>query len=168
MFSFLVAALAISVVNCASEGEPRPVPGGVAPDFELQNLDGQTVSLRDFQGSPVLLNFWASWCGPCRFEMPFLQEISEEVKWKALDLEVIAVNLGESAAEARGFMEGSGFTFKVLLDRTGKVGDVYNIRSIPTTFFIDERGIIRDSDVGAYQSTGAIEQRLEQMIYGDG
>jgi peroxiredoxin len=159
LFCCLVVAVAFTAINCSSAK-----PGGAAPDFELQNLEGQTVSLSDYRGSVVMLNFWASWCGPCRYEMPFLQEVYEDTKWEATGLVILAVNMGESPSVAGDFMEINDFTFPVLLDRTEDVAEMYNVRAIPATFFIDERGIIRYSDVGAFSSKAALEQRLQDLL----
>jgi peroxiredoxin len=155
----LVIAAAFLAANCSSAK-----PGVAAQDFELENLDGGTVSLSDYWGNPVLLNFWASWCVPCRSEMPYLQEVFEDLEWKAAGLEILAVNLGEAPPVAGGFMEGNGFTFPVLLDMTGRVAEMYNIRSIPSTFFVDEHGIIKYSAVGAFRSKADIEQRLRDLL----
>jgi len=159
IFCCLIIAVAIMATNCASTK-----PGETAPDFELQNLEGQTVSLSDYRGSPVMLNFWASWCGPCRSEMPFFQQVYEDTEWEAAGLVILGVNIGESPSVAGGFMEDNGFTFPVLLDMTGEVAEMYNTRSIPATFFIDERGIIRHSDVGAFRSKADLEQRLRDLF----
>ena len=141
-----------------------PAPGRVAPDFELQNLEGETVSLSDHRGSPVMVNFWASWCEPCRFEMPYIQEVFEDPFWESIGLEILVVNVQESSAVARDFMEENGLSFPVLLDMTGGVARMYNIRSIPTTLFIDEDGIIQYIDVGSFSSKADIEQRLDDLI----
>jgi len=159
IFCCLIIAVAIMATNCASTK-----PGETAQDFELQNLEGQTVSLSDYRGSPVMLNFWASWCGPCRSEMPFFQQVYEDTEWEAAGLVILGVNIGESPSVAGGFMEDNGFTFPVLLDMTGEVAEMYNTRSIPATFFIDERGIIRHSDVGAFRSKADLEQRLRDLF----
>ena len=178
LFCCLVIAIALVAVNCSStsytnepvgttpepDGNQLPAPGRTAPDFELMNLEGQTVSLRDYRGSPVMLNFWASWCGPCRYEMPFFQELFEDMKWREAGLVILAVNIGESASMAGEFMEENGFTFPVLLDKTTEVAFRYNTRGIPTTFFIDESGIIQYIDIGAFRSKADIEQRLNVLI----
>lgn len=158
-FCCLVMIMALLATGCSSVK-----PGESSTDFELKNLDGETVSLSDYRGNAVMLNFWASWCGPCRFEMPYIQEIYEDIKWKAAGLVILAVNYGESAAVVENFMENNGFEFTVLLDTTGEVADEYNVRGIPATFFIDERGIIRYSDVGAFSSKEQIEQRLRELL----
>lgn len=115
------------------------VPGKRALDFTLPDLDGNQVSLSRFRGTPVFLNFWASWCPPCRWEMPFLQEIHEEMGEEVV---ILAVNLGESPEVVRRFVEENGFTFRVLLDERAEVMEMYNLRTIPTSLFIDRDGII--------------------------
>lgn len=157
----LLLVLTVSALpGCA--GGAGPQVGKTPPDFKLSTLDGRTVSLRDFRGSPVMLNFWASWCPPCRYEMPFFQQIWEE--WHGKGLVILAVNIGESAVTAKQFVDDSGFTFPVLLDTSQDVALNYNIRSIPTTFFLDEAGVIRDMKIGAFINKAAIESKLSRII----
>lgn len=157
----LLLVLTVSALpGCAGGGGPQV--GKAAPEFKLATLDGKTVSLRDFRGSPVMLNFWASWCPPCRYEMPFFQQIWEE--WHGKGLVILAVNIGESAATAKKFMGDSGFTFPVLLDTSQDVALNYNIRSIPTTFFLDESGVIRDMKIGAFINKASVESKLSRII----
>ena len=169
---FLLAVVLISL-GCNTNGQngntggQLPAPGRIAPDFSLNNFNGEEVSLRDFRGHPVMLNFWATWCGPCRFEMPFIQEIYEDPDWTAKELVILAVNIGESRAEAEGFMKDNGLTFTVLLDSSSSVAQAYNIRSIPTTLFIDKDGIIEHIDVGSFPSVHAIEEELLELVFGD-
>jgi peroxiredoxin len=141
-----------------------PVEGGTAPDFTLKSLDGQKVSLRDFRGKSVLLNLWATWCGPCRGEMPFLQEVSEDPEWAKRGLVVLGVNLGESAAAVQQFMEVNSLSFTVLLDTEKEVGVRYNARYIPTTYFIDKDGIIRNIKIGAFASKSDIDRAVINML----
>lgn len=141
-----------------------PQVGKLAPDFKLQSLDGQTVSLGDFRGNPVLINFWATWCPPCRFEMPFLQEIYEDKEWSDKGLVILAIDIGENPSVVKEFMESFGLSFTVLLDTNQDVALEYNIRAIPTTFFIDKDGIIQDIKVGAFSSKTEIERRLIKII----
>jgi peroxiredoxin len=149
---------------------PAPTPaqgpevGKLAPDFKLQSLDGQTVSLGDFRGNPVLLNFWASWCGPCRFEMPFLQEIFESKEWSGKGLVILTIDIGENPSVVKEFMENYDLSFPALLDTDQNLALEYNIRAIPTTFFIDKDGIIQDIKVGAFSSKTEIERRLIKVI----
>jgi len=169
----LILSLVLLATGCQPLSEPpeetNPTAskegtqvGNLALDFELQDLDGETVSLRGLRGKPVLLNFWASWCGPCRYEMPFLEEIDEE--WSDKELMVLAINLRESASTVERFLQAEGYSFPVLLDTTGVVGGKYNIRAIPTTYFIDKDGIIQGIKIGAFQSKEEIEAGIRMVI----
>ena len=139
----------------AQVGEP-------APNFKLENLDGQFISLSDLKGKPVLLNFWATWCPPCRAEMPYLQQIYEE--WSGKGLVVLAINIGDSHSEAKRFLQTNSLSLPVLLDTKKNVARKYNITAIPTTFFIDSDGIIRQKIIGAFPSKGAIETHLNKIM----
>ena len=107
--------------NNAGGLEPAPVAGHPAPDFTLKDIEGQTVNLSDFRGQPVIINFWATWCGPCRVEMPHLQAAYEA--HQADGLVVLGVNLTErdSPQMVPGFLEEFGLTFPVVLDESGSV-----------------------------------------------
>jgi thiol-disulfide isomerase/thioredoxin len=162
---FSVAFSGVLLSGCASSGtasEHGPEIGKLAPDFTLNGLDGQEVSLSDLRGKPVLLNFWATWCGPCRIEMPFLQTIYE--KWTGKDLVLLAVNLQEDPGKVRAFIEDAGYSFPILLTSGNEVPLSYNIRGIPATFFIDADGVIRDIKVGAFFGIGDIESRLVKIM----
>ena len=123
-----------------------------APDFALTNLDGETVRLSDFRGKTVVLNFWASWCPPCREEMPDFQELwDERGEGGSDDLVMLALDflVQDTMADARKFVEGNGFTFPVLFDTAdGAVADRYRVRGLPATFFIDREGVVRSVNYG--------------------
>ena len=166
LVSTLVLGLAIA--GCSSGSTTAPVqvlqPGSPAPDFQLESLDGQSVSLSGLQGNPVMLNFWATWCGPCRAEMPFIQEVYEDEEWREQGLVILAVNVGESSSTVQSFIEDNGLFFPVLLDKSKKVTRDYNISGIPTTFFIDKNGIMIDSAIGTFKSKEEIDWRLVNTI----
>ncbi len=156
----IILTLALILNSCLPETGTQV--GNQAPDFQLQDLDGNTVSLSELRGSPVMLNFWASWCGPCRAEMPYIQQIYDE--WQDQGLVVLTINLRESQATVRQFMEDLGLTFPALLDTNNAVTDLYNVTAIPTTFFIDGDGVIQAMKVGSFPSKEAIEVYLSQII----
>ncbi|MAG14020.1 MAG: hypothetical protein CMN78_05435 [Spirochaetales bacterium] len=109
-----------------------------APDFTLKDLNGDDVSLSSFKGKFVFLNFWATWCGPCRVEMPSMQTMYDTLK--GYDFEILAVDLQESERTVKKFIQDAEFTFPVVLDRNGRVGADYGARSIPTTYLINTEG----------------------------
>ncbi len=114
--------------------------GQVAPDFELEQLGGDVSRLTDFRGSPVVLNFWATWCRPCREEIP--QLVAEYAKHKDDGLLVIGLNLQEGRDLISPFAEERGIDYPILIDRDGDVGDAYRLLGLPTTYFIDANGVI--------------------------
>ena len=124
----------------------------LAPDFRLQDLDGRVVMLSDFRGKTVVLNFWATWCPPCREEMPEFQELwDERGTGGSDDLVVLAVNFlrDDSVGAATNFIEANEFTFPVVFDTTrGDVAARYGVRGLPATFFIDRNGIVRTTALG--------------------
>ncbi len=139
IFAVILAVMLVSSaipLGCSTGWAPARGSqiGNLAPDFQLVNLDGQSVSLRDFRGRPVLVNFWATWCPPCRAEMPFIQEVFADRKWAGKGLVILAVDIGESSSTVREFMKTYGLTFPALLDITQDVSLEYDVRAIPTSF----------------------------------
>jgi cytochrome c biogenesis protein CcmG, thiol:disulfide interchange protein DsbE len=109
-----------------------------APEFNLENLAGDSITLSSYRGKIVLLNFWATWCPPCRAEMPSMQALYDTLDGE--EFEIVAVDLNESRQTVKSFVEENEYTFPVLLDSTGAVGATYGARSIPTSFLIDSAG----------------------------
>ena len=160
----LVLLLSLSVTSFlgCSQSETETIRiGGAAPDFELEDLNGQSLSLSDFRGSPVLITFWASSCGSCTYQMPYVQEIWDA--GSARNPVVLAINLGEEASEVEEFMGRYNYSLPVLLDGRRTVARKYGIRYIPTNFFIDEDGILEFVKVGPFMSKAEIENMLSQM-----
>lgn len=115
-------------------------------DFELQDLTGTTRRLSDFRGKVVFLNFWATWCGPCRFEMPSMEKLYQRLKAKGL--EIVAVNLQEDRKTVQRFVDELGLSFHILLDTAGRIGATYGARSIPTTYIVDREGFVIAGTIG--------------------
>ncbi len=118
-----------------------PLPDRRAPDFTLTALDGTGVSLSQFKGQVVLINLWATWCPPCRAEMPTIQRVYEQNRTRGFI--VLAVNLREEPSTVNAFMRQRGLTFPALLDTDGQISATYQAYVLPSSFFVDRRGIIR-------------------------
>jgi peroxiredoxin len=177
----LISALLISmllIAGCSGESEidmselswvtrysvdpdQSPELGETAPDFEFENDEGHTASLSDFRGEVVLVNFWATWCGPCTIEMPFIQQVYDERSGKGVV--VMLINLGDSASTVTSFLDQHDLSLPVLLNPNQELVGSYNIEYIPTTFFLDEDGVIQHIEVGAFSSKEDIESILSQL-----
>lgn len=116
-------------------------------DFTLEDLDGNMVSLSDFKGKKIFINFWATWCPPCKAEMPDIEKLYQETKDG--DLVILAVNIGDDKRTVQDFITKNKYSFKVLLDTDSKVGELYQASSIPTSYFVDTEGYLDDGRVGA-------------------
>jgi peroxiredoxin len=126
-----------------SEDEGLQV-GKKAPDFTLKTYNGKTVKLSDLKGKRVLLNFWASWCGPCEEEMPVMQKVYEELKEDQVEFVAVNMTIGKETIEsATQFVKQFGLTFPVPLDIEGEVMKLYEVYGLPTSYFIDSDGVIR-------------------------
>jgi peroxiredoxin len=151
-------------VGATTEGEiPAPMEGFLVPDFELVTIDGETVRLTDLRGRVVLINFWASWCPPCRSEMPAMQQT--HVEYGPEDFVILAVNnlRQDDLADAERFVIEKGLTFPILLDTDGQVSALYQVHSLPTSFFVDQDGIIREIVIGG-MSEALLRTRAENLL----
>ncbi len=120
------------------------------------------VSLSSLRGKPVLLNFWATWCGPCRAEMPFLQQVYD--KYTSQGLVLLEINIAETPATIKDFMSSLKLSMPVLLDVDKKVANAYGINAIPATFLVDKNGVIQQKIIGAFSSEQAIESQLTKIL----
>ena len=150
-----------SITLTAAASGPAPKVGREAPDFTVQTLDGETHALSEFRGQPVWINFWASWCPPCRAENPDIQAVYEANQ--AEGLVVLGVAIGEDDGTVRGYVERTGLTFDIGLDRGTDIAAKYRIVGIPTHFFIDRDGILREWRIGS-MSRKVMEKKVAEIM----
>ena len=136
--------------------------GFLAPDLTLMGLSGESVSLEEFRGQPVILNFWASWCGPCRAEMPALEQVA--MRYADEGLVVLLVNQGETETTISDFLAEMGLALPVLLDRELNATRLYRVQALPTTFFIDREGRIQDLTIGGPMTDAYLSSRVLSLI----
>ncbi len=128
----------VSVPESATVGSP-------APEFELVDLKDNTIKLSDLRGKIVVINFWATWCEPCKVEMPFFEKLFQSGK---SDLEILGVNFDEPQQQVEQFVDEYQLNFPILLDPGGEIQKLYRVIGYPTTFVVDEKGIVRFQHIG--------------------
>ena len=128
---------------------PAPQQGFLAPDFELQTTSGETIKLSDLRGQAVLVNLWATWCPPCRAEMPSIEKVYNEYKDDGLVVLAVDMTYQDTQSNIAPFVAEYGLTFPILLDQSGDVGNAYQLRSLPSSFFINRDGTINEVVIGA-------------------
>lgn len=158
--SFVLAVSAVLAGLTVAQGVGDP-----APDFRLPTLEGEIATLDDFEGAPLMLNFWATWCPPCREELPLFQQVAAE----ASDLQVFLINAGESRERAERYFQANDLDMPTAVNPgTGRPADTedtldvarrYRVRGMPTTFFIDAEGVIQSVFVGEISAT-VLSERL--------
>ena len=143
---------------------PSPREGFAAPDFTLETLAGESVTLSDLRGKAVVVNLWASWCPPCRAEMPALQSAYEADKDRGLEILAIDMTYQDSEQDAARFAQEFGLTFTIPLDRDGSVARQYLLRALPSTFFVGPDGVIRKVVIGGPMSEATIRSTVSEML----
>jgi peroxiredoxin len=147
-----------------AELPPNPKEGFTAPDFTLELLEGGEITLSDLRGNPVIINFWATWCGPCREEMPAIEKVYRD--YKDLGLVVIGLNLTSQDTEqaVTAFIQEFDLTFPIALDRNASASYKYQLKGLPTTYFINSQGVIQSVVVGGPMSETLIQSRVEALF----
>ncbi len=165
LIKILLVTLAITpallIIGCSNGSSSVASVGQPAPDFILPNLDGESVSLSDFEGRPVFINFWRINCNPCREELPYLEAVYEE---RQGELVMLSINIGDDVSNIKQFLQNNSLSLSVLLDTDITVARRYAIPGTPTAFFIDKEGIIRAKVIGPFPSKAAIDSRLSEII----
>ena len=116
-------------------------PGGPAPQFKLASMGGKDINLAQFKGQVVMINFWASWCGPCRQEMPILEKL--HAKYKPMGFTMIGINVEPDSTLAAGWLKSTPVTFPILFDTRSEVSKLYQVAGMPSTAIIDRKGNLR-------------------------
>ena len=146
----------ISDVRSLFSLETQTGVGEYAPDFKLTNLEHKSENLSDYLGKPILINFWATWCTPCRYEMPLFEQYARKYDSQ---LVILAVNLQQTDTEVTDYVNELGITFPILLDLDGSISQMYRVQGLPTSYFINSEGRINDIHIGSIT-----EQQLSDYL----
>lgn len=156
---FLLVVLGCMVLlGSAQARELQPYKGGATPPLILKDLNGKTVNLKDYRGQVVLINFWATWCPPCRAEMPSMQRLKEKMAGKPFA--ILAVDMGETQDVVRAYIREIKTDFTVLLDKDGHALKAWKVFAFPTSYVVDAQGKIRYGLFGAseWDEAGTVEK----------
>ena len=153
-----------SAIGAPLSSSPSPREGFLAPDFSLDTLQGEKITLSHLRGKIVVVNFWATWCLPCRKETPALEKAYEQ--YKDSGMVILGVNRTDqdSVSEVESFVQEFKLTYPILLDRDGNISNLYQIQGLPMTFFINREGIIRSVVVGGPMSETFIRSKIEGLL----
>lgn len=143
---------------------PAPQKGFLAPDFTLETLEGESVTLSDLHGQAVLINFWATWCPPCRAEMPAFQQAYSDYEDEGFIILAVNATQQDNPTDIAAFVEEFGLSFPIILDNEGTVNQLYQVRSLPTSFFIDKEGVISEVVIGGPIAEALIRSRIEGLL----
>ncbi len=148
----------------ASAPVAAPQAGFAAPDFELPTLTGSTARLSDWRGQVVVVNLWASWCGPCRAEMPALQRVAEHFAGQGVVVVGLNATTQDSRANAAAFVAEQGLTFPIVLDVAGTASAAYQLRALPSTYIVDKHGVISAVLLGGPLSEATLRAKIAEAL----
>jgi len=161
-----LVSLALVAACCAASaagGELKPWSGGATPSLALRDLQGKEHKLADYRGKVVLLNFWATWCDPCREEMPSMQRLQDKLAGKSFA--ILAIDYGEGAPRIQDFLKKVPVRFTVLLDRDTSVATAWKVKVLPTTLVLDPQQRIRYSVVGDLEwDSQSVEDTIKKLL----
>lgn len=158
-------AISAETTGTSTSGDiPAPQAGFVAPDLTLKTPTGKTYTLSELKGQAVLVNLWTTWCPPCRAEMPAIEKMYQEYKDQGFIVLAINMTYQDDPFAVVPFAEEYGLTFPILLDETGEVGKAYQLRSLPSSYFINRFGIITEVVIGGPMSEALLRTRIEEIL----
>jgi thiol-disulfide isomerase/thioredoxin len=143
---------------------PAPHAGFMAPDFSLRSSLNETITLSELRGQPILINIWASWCSPCRAEMPAMEHVYQEYKDQGFIILAVNATNQDDSDKALAFAQEYGLSFPILFDTDGGVSQKYRVRALPTSFFVDQQGIIQEVVVGGPMAEALLRIRVEELV----
>lgn len=141
-----------------------PRPGFVAPAIALPQANGETLALSALHGQVVIVNFWASWCGPCRAEMPTLEKLYQAERERGLTILAVNSTVQDDKGAVAAMQREFGLSFPIVFDRDGETGQRYGIRMLPTTFIVDRTGVIREVFFGGPLSEASLRSVIEPLL----
>ena len=143
---------------------PAPQAGFAAPDFTLKTPSGETYKLSELRGNAVLVNLWATWCPPCRAEMPSIEKMYQEYRDQGFIVLAVNMTYQDDPFAVTPFIQEYNLTFPILLEETGRVASAYQLRSLPSSFFINREGIITEVVIGGPMSEALLRTRIEGIL----
>ncbi len=166
----LIAGAAWTILSMDQSGAstagniPAPQAGFAAPDFTLKTPTGETYTVSELRGQAVLVNLWATWCPPCRAEMPFIEKMYQEYKEQGFIVLAVDMTYQDDPFAVVPFIQEYGLTFPILLEKTGDVAATYQLRSLPSSYFINRDGIINEVVIGGPMSEALLRTRIEEIL----
>lgn len=169
---FIILALGLAWIFVSSDRSgastsgriPAPQQGFLAPNFELKTPDGEVIRLSDLRGQAVLINLWATWCPPCRAEMQSIEKVYQEYKDQGFTVLAVNMTRQDDASAILPFVREQALTFPVLLDERGEVGAAYQLRSLPSSYFVRRDGVINEVVIGGPMSEALLRTRIEAIL----
>ena len=143
---------------------PAPQKGFLAPDFTLNTATGETVKLSELRGQAVLVNLWATWCPPCRAEMQAIETMYKEYQGQGFTVLAVNMTYQDDRAAIAPFVEEQELTFPILLDETSEMAGNYQLKSLPSSYFIDREGMISEVVIGGPMAEALLRTRIEEIL----
>jgi peroxiredoxin len=166
----LVLGLAWTLMSADGSGTstagqiPAPQQGFLAPDFSLRTPTGESIRLSDLRGQAVLINLWATWCPPCRAEMQSIERVYQEYKDQGFTVLAVNMTYQDDPLSVMPFVNEQGLTFPILLEETGEMAQAYQLRSLPSSYFVRKDGIINEVVIGGPMSEALLRTRIESIL----